>query len=247
MSTSSVIYGLWFAGLGFQAFLLALLLGKGLWRKFPFFTAYSFFTLLETVVTLAVHQNRSAFFYTYWASECIGIVLGMAVTYEVFGHLFAVHPGLRKLARLIFRGALVALVVLGFAVFIGQAQSQISNAPGAILVIEEATRIVEVGLIMFLFLFSTAFGLHWRQHVFGVALGLGVFAAVELITVTVKSRAAGHAADALSIVRMASYNLSLVIWLGYLLAPERVTTSVEVPKRAQLEQWNQAVTELISR
>jgi hypothetical protein len=247
MSTSSVIYGLWFAGLGFQAFLLAVLLGKGMWRRFPFFTAYSFFTLLETVATLAVHQNRSAFFYTYWASECIGVVLGMAVTYEVFGHLFAAHPGLRKLARLIFRGALAALLVLGFAVFIGQAHTQINTAPNAILVIEEATRIVEVGLIMFLFLFSTAFGLHWRQPVFGIALGLGVFAAVELITVTVKSQMVGHASDALSIVRMVSYNLSLLIWLGYLLTPERVSINAEVPKRAQLEQWNQAVMELISR
>jgi hypothetical protein len=35
--------------------------------------------------------------------------------------------------------------------------------------------------------------------------------------------------------------------MGYLLAPERAATAVEVPKQAQLEQWNQAVMELINR
>jgi len=29
--------------------------------------------------------------------------------------------------------------------------------------------------------------------------------------------------------------------------PERATSSGELPKKAQLEQWNQAVTELINR
>jgi hypothetical protein len=54
-------------------------------------------------------------------------------------------------------------------------------------------------------------------------------------------------AQAFNLARGVSFSTSLLIWLGYLLAPERATTAVEVPKRAQLEQWNQAVTELISR
>jgi hypothetical protein len=48
-------------------------------------------------------------------------------------------------------------------------------------------------------------------------------------------------------MRIAAFDCSLLIWLGYLLAPpERATSTLNVPK-AQLEQWNQAVTELINR
>jgi prepilin signal peptidase PulO-like enzyme (type II secretory pathway) len=115
------------------------------------------------------------------------------------------------------------------------------------MVVAEATRIVEVGLFMFLFLFSSAFGLHWRENVFGIALGLGVFAAVDLINVTMRSQFGSGVAEVMNLVRMTAFNLSLLLWTVYLLAPERATSSAEIPKRAQLEQWNEAVMELISK
>jgi hypothetical protein len=111
----------------------------------------------------------------------------------------------------------------------------------------EAARIVELGVIMFLFLSSSAFGLHWRQNEFGIALGLGTCAAVELFNVTLMTHVSKEAAQIFNLVRSLSFNLSLLIWLGYLLVPERTTSSAEIPKQDQLEQWNQAVMELISR
>jgi hypothetical protein len=89
--------------------------------------------------------------------------------------------------------------------------------------------------------------LHWRQNVFGIALGLGMFAAVELVTVTLIGHVSSATALTLALARGISFSASLLIWLGYLLLPERATSSAEIPKRAQLEQWNQAVMELISR
>ena len=112
---------------------------------------------------------------------------------------------------------------------------------------EEAARIVELGEIMFLFLSSSAFGLHWRQNEFGIALGLGTCAAVELFNVTLITHVSKETAQIFSLVRSLSFNFSLLIWLGYLLVPERTTSNAEIPKQDQLEQWNQAVMELISR
>ncbi len=100
-------------------------------------------------------------------------------------------------------------------------------------------------MLMCLFLLSTAFGLHWRQQVFGIALGLGLFVAVELITVTVWGMTGKAAHDALNVIRILSFNISLLIWIGYLLATERASSEAELPQRSQLEQWNQAVMELI--
>jgi hypothetical protein len=116
-----------------------------------------------------------------------------------------------------------------------------------VMVATDGTRIIELGLIMFLFLSSSAFGLHWRQNEFGIALGLGTCSAIELINVTLMTHLSPEAGQILSLVRSLSFNGSLLIWLGYLLFPERATSSGELPKKAQLEQWNQAVTELINR
>jgi len=146
----------------------------------------------------------------------------------------------------VFRVAVVALVVLACAVYYGESGKALGFSRG-IMLAEEAARIVELGLIMFLFLSSSAFGLHWRQNEFGIALGLGTCAAVELFNVTLINHMSHETAQIFNLVRSLSFNLSLFIWLDYLLAPERATSSGELPKKAQLEQWNQAVTELINR
>ncbi len=246
MPLRSIIPDVWIASIVLQVMLAVVLLAKKTWQKYPIFSAYVFFGLFEAAVTYAVFQKVMVHFYTFWIFEAIGIVLGLAVVREIFTNLFSPHPALRKLATMIFRGAVVGLLVLALGVF----YAQFGDARGfanAVLLAAKATRILEVGLVMFLFLSSGAFGLHWRQNLFGIALGLGTLAAVELVTVSFVGHVSQNTARALSLVRLLSFSMSLLIWMGYLLAPERVTGSADVPKRAQLEQWNQAVMELISR
>ena len=252
MTLRSLIHGFWMCSIGIQVLLTGVVLAKKMWVRVPVFSGYVVFNLVGATATyVAAQAAQSAkdampYFYTYWICEAIGIVLGLAVVRELFMNLFSPHAGLRNLATMIFRVAVIVLLVLALGVIYAQS----ANARGitnGVLLAAEAARIVEVGLIMFLFLSSSAFGLHWRQNVFGIALGLGMFAAVELVTVTLIGHVNANTKQALSLVRGISFSSSLLIWLGYLLAPERAPNVGEVPKRAQLEQWNQAVMELISR
>jgi hypothetical protein len=246
MSLRAVIYDVWILGIGLQASLALVLIGKKIWQKYPVFSAYVFFNLFGATLTYAVFRSRSLYFYTFWMCEAVGIVLGLGVVREIFTNVFSPHPALRKLATLIFRVAVVLLVVLACGVIYAQS----GNARGisnGVLLAAEAARVVEVGLTMFLFLSSSAFGLHWRQNIFGMALGLGMLGAVELVTVTLMSHVSAATAQMFNLAHGISFSTSLLIWLGYLLVPERTAGVAEVPKRAQLEQWNQAVMELISR
>ena len=246
MSWRFIIHDLWIGSIVLQVALALALLAKRAWQNFPAFAAYIFFCLFEAGVTYALFGNKVAYFWAFWSCEAIAIVLGLAVVREIFTNVFSPHPALRKLATMIFRAAVIALVVLACVVIYVQS----ANARGivnALLLAAEAARLVEVGVIMFLFLCSTAFGLHWRQNVFGIALGLGTFAAVDLVTVTLIGHVSPATQLAFKLARGISFSSSLLIWLGYLLAPERATSSAEIPKQDQLEQWNQAVMELISR
>lgn len=246
MPLESLIPDLSIASIALQVFLAAVLLAKRAWQKYPMFVAYVFFNLFETAATFPRYRMGAAYFYTFWICEAIGIVLGLAVVREIFTNIFAPHAALRKLAILIFRVAMVALVLLACGALYEQSANARTIAR-VVMLATDATRIVELGLIMFLFLSSSAFGLHWRQNEFGIALGLGTCAAIELINVTLMTHLSPAAGQMLSLVRSLSFNFSLLIWLGYLLVPERATTRGEMPKKAQLEQWNQAVTELINR
>jgi len=251
MSFSAVIHGVWSAGLALQVLLAMVLVVKGLWKKFPVFASYTVFSLLETAVGYAVFHNRAVYFYVYLIGESVLFVLGLAVVYEIFVHLFSAQPALRKIAALIFRVVVMLLVLLAGAVLYFKSPILAPHGQGgagsALLIVEEAARILQVGLIMFLFLFSSAFGLHWRQHVFGVALGLGVSTVVELVAVTMALHVGPLLAKSLNVAHVLSFDFSILIWLGYLALPERAASRAEVPQRAQLEQWNQAVMELINR
>jgi hypothetical protein len=241
-----VIHQVWLGCIILQSLLALLLLTKKTWRTYLVFTVYVFFSLFEAVSLLVVAHNMQLYGYVFWVCETIGILLSLAVVREVFTSLFSPHPALRKLATLIFRVAVVALLTLAGGVIYanyGDARSYSS----ALLLAEQAARIIEVGSIMFLFLSSSAFGLHWRQNLFGIALGLGMVSAVELITVSLVGHVRPSVVPIFNFVRVLSFGVSLLIWLRYLLVPERTTSSVEIPKQDQLEQWNQAVMELISR
>ena len=246
MRLQSIIYDIWLAGMGMQALLVVALLAKRIWPKFPAFSAYLAFNLAGEAVTYTVLGKGTIHFYAFWVCEAIVIVLTLRAVWEVFTNLFAPHPALQKLARIIFRVTVVGLILLAVCVIYMQS-GDAKGIADAVSLAAEAARIVEVGLIMFLFLSSSAFGLHWRQSTFGIVLGLGMYAAAELTIMALVNYLGPTAINGLSLVRGLAFIFSLCIWLGYLLVPERATSSAEIPKRAQLEQWNQAVMELISQ
>jgi hypothetical protein len=246
MSSSTLIQGIWLGCLIFQPLLVAVLLGKKAWRRLPVFTAYCICGCLETAVLYATRSHLVLYFWVYWFFEALGLLLGFAVVYEVFRTLFLQHAALRKLACTVFVWAIAAFTLLGWVVVYIHS-SQRGGVLTGIFIVEEATRVVEVGLLLLLFVFSTVFGLHWRQWTFGMALGLGIFAAVELAALAMRVQFGIAATPTFTIVRGLASNASLLIWLGYLLVPERVASVAELPERAQLEQWNRAIMELINQ
>ena len=238
----------WIAAIVLQAVLMFVLVAKKMWQKFPIFLLYSAVSFaFDLGLYLIYHSSlpQKVYRYTYWVSETVGLILGLAVVYEIFRHLFTPYPALRRLAKHSLLGSVAVLAMLGCIVAYAQPVGESNHVRAALFAVEQATRILEVGLLFFLFLFASAFGLHWRQYIFGMALGLGVFVAVELVAVTLRLQFGLVARPIFNVVRSISYNTSLLIWIGYILAPELSASPAEMPQSAQLEQWNRAVMELI--
>ncbi len=234
-------------GFALQAGLVAALFFKKMWRKFPFFTLYSTLGLMGDAAYYLVHKHQTMYFYTYWVLEGIAVILGLAVVYEIFRHLLDAQPTLQKVARWVFSGAAISLTVLGAVVVVLQWPSGPRSLSTGVFIVEEAARVAEIGILLFLFLFSTVFGLHWRRYEFGISVGLGIFVSVGLTIAAMRAHLGFIAPDTLNMIRIVSFDSSLLIWLGYILVPESVAVQAEVPERAQLEQWNRAMMELIKQ
>ncbi len=243
MSYQAAVQSVASVGLGLQVLLAVVLVAKRTWEKFPVFTAYALLNLLENLILYALARRAEAYFYAYIVGETITILLGLAVFYEIFVHLFSLYPALRRVARLSLVLSVLLLLSVGGAVLQAHIPIGKSGVAQTVVAVEEAARVLEVGLIAFLFVFSGLFGLHWRQSVFGVTLGLGIYTVGKLLVLTMSP----HIGQALNLAQMLGFDCSILVWLGYILAPERVISTAELPKRAQLEQWNQAIMELINQ
>ena len=238
----------WTLSVLLQALLSGVLLAKRMWRKFPVFLGYCISGLVLDVGLYALyasHWRRLFYFKAYWFTEAVGLLMGLAVVYEIFNHLFAPYPGLKKLATQGFQAAVLLLILLGCIVIYAQPMGEKNHVQATFMILQEVTRVLEVGLLGFVFFFAGIFGLHWRQYLFGIALGLGIFTAVDLVGIAMRLQFGVMTNPVLGVIRTISFNSSMVIWVGYLLAPELATSPAEMPKRAQLEQWNNAIMELI--
>jgi hypothetical protein len=84
----------------------------------------------------------------------------------------------------------------------------------AVITVTRCVRVAQVGLILFLLVFSRYLGVSWKQHSFGLSLGLGLSAGVELGTLAF--HVSGHASDnSVHVLNLVAYNVAILLWLGY--------------------------------
>ena len=234
---------LWIAHPVLQGMVAGALYWRKLHRSFPVFFAYvlSQIAVFSIVFPLYLYGNYSVFFYVYAATIGISAAIGFKVIYEVFLDVFRPYHTLKDLGSVLFMWAgLVMLLVAGVV-----AASSASNEQGplwqAVMTGQRCVRVIQVGLIMFLLVFSKYLGVSRRQHSFGIALGFGFFASVELMLVAL--RAGGYVTENVaSMANMAAYNCTILIWLSYVVSksPAReVSGTVLMSQR-----WDQSLTDL---
>jgi len=79
--------------------------------------------------------------------------------------------------------------------------------------LDRTVSLVQCGLVLILFVFSTYFGLSWRNYAFGSGLGLGIFASVQLGLVTLMAHVGMLESVALfDIVGFVAYDSCVLIW-----------------------------------
>jgi len=89
--------------------------------------------------------------------------------------------------------------------------------------------------------FARYLGASWRQHSFGISLGLGLSAAVELGTLAF--HVSGHASEvSVHVINLVAYNVAILIWLGYVLSksPVRIAEASSFASH----RWEKSLTDL---
>src|SRR6267142_347204 len=177
----------WLAGICIQIVLAVLLVVRRGWRKFPVFSLYFIFNLLLSGVLflLSITQvlRPRVYFYFYWISEELVLALGLAVVFEVLVRLLIPYPTIKKTVMPACFLAIALLAVFDVIVICTHHSAGAIGRMVPFLRAEEAVRVLQAGMVVFLYLCAGFFRLRLRQVEFGIALGMGVYAALQLIVV----------------------------------------------------------------
>jgi hypothetical protein len=215
------------------------LVRKHFYRKFPIFFGYVIEQIVESAVMVEMIEHSASRVHYAVAYSLVSIVntaFSFGVVQEIFTYMFRNYADLAKFGQPVFRWATVVFLSLAFgaAALSGVFTTQLMPV---VHLFNRTAMILECGLLVTLFLFSAQLGLHWRSRVFGIALGLGIQASVELATAALRSQTGMVYQTPLNYCVMVSYHLCVLIWIFYLSAPEKSYAPTALPEH-DLESWN---------
>jgi hypothetical protein len=235
-------YALWFAHPVLQTVIAVAMLRRGQHRPFKYFFAYIVAQIMTFAVIFPTYRYYySAIFYISWISTAISVALGFMVIHEAFLDVFRPFHTLRDLGTVLFKWAGLVMLLVAGVVSVSTSSTELAAWVQAIMTAQRCVRIIQVGMVLFLLFFARYLGVSRRQHSFGIALGFGTFAVVELALIA--SWAGDHLGNtAMNLINMGAYNITLLIWLGYTLAKSPVRDASFTLLRPQ--RWEQSLSDI---
>lgn len=254
-------YYLWVAPHILQGIILFAMARRKLHRQFPMFFLYTAFETLQFAVLFWKGYSDPHFGDGYTRLYSLGLAVSAAirlgVIHEVFSQVFRNYPVLSATGRVLFRGSVVLLFALGVALAASTPVNGAASFNFPTHILDRTLSILQCGLLISLFFFSKYFSLSWRSPVFGIALGVGIFASVELATSAVLAQV-GYSAHIgldpakmgmyLDLIKMGTYHCCVMVWMFYLLVPEhRPSLTLRAFPKHDLEIWNRELQRLLQQ
>jgi len=236
-------YSLWIAHPVLQSAVVGVMVWRKLHKKFRVFFTYLLVEIgtFAIVFPVSLSGNYVAFFFSYWILAAITLVLGFLVIHELFLDIFEPYHTLKDLGTVLFKWASLVLLLVAAVVAASSQNSDQGRLVQAVFIVQRCVRVIQCGLVLFLFVFSKYLGVSWKQHSFGIALGFGTFAGVELIAIGL--RVTGSIQEiALSLIIMTVYNVAIATWLAYMSVKQQARALA--PSLLASQRWDQSLTDL---
>ncbi len=233
-------YVLWFLTPTIQLGVLVMMYKRGLNVDYPYFFNYTILQVVgEPILAIGSLYSYSFYYYGYWITTALSALISFAVLYEIFRNAFRPYEALRDLSLILFRwSGLVILLVAGMDAITSAQSSQSGPVTDAVFLAARSVRLMQCGLVFFLLLFSEYLGISKRVLLFGITLGFGLFASVNMLVDAGASHLGIINVSVLRTVNSLVYTFSTVIWLGYAaMAPVASKAAAAIRSKG----WNEAL------
>jgi hypothetical protein len=228
----------------------ALMLRRRLVREFYFLAALLCVLFVEEGISIATLFFRpelgisrkldyQIYAYSHWICFFLEYALLTLVIYSVFRKAMKPLEGLHRAGKIIFRW--ISGVSLGFAliVAVGPHSSSTAYISGLTAQVQQGVSILILCLLLFVCFSTRYLGLTYRSHIFGITLGLGVFATVSLVETAWYSTASAQSLySPVYVFSSLGCCVALMTWGTYFAMPEPKRQMVLLPTTSPFFLWN---------
>ena len=236
----------WVLGPSAQFLIAVMMVRSGLKKQFPFFFHYTVYQVVSAGVLFLLYKNPMHYFYGYWISSALSVLLGFCVLYELFAFIVRPYVGLRDLAMLLFRWATTIIIIMSGVVGVSTHRGAAQEVMAAVVTLERTVRLMQCGMLVFIVLCSQYLGLSWRSFATGIAAGFGIFAATDLLVSSLVPMMPKSFIEAASLWKSSVYQVSVFIWLAYSALPQPARQRLEIAYQPIFDRWNQAALNVMA-
>jgi len=227
---------------GVQGYTLRILNRRKLRSEFPVFFRYSVICIAAYAVSLIPYIFFCPqFFYVYWVLTPITMAFEFWVLYELLVNALKPYSALIDLGKMLFRWAAVFLVLAALLTAFATTGTSGNKIMAASELLQRTVRLMQCGLLLLFFGLEKRLGLSWRTHSMSIALGLGIYAGVDLSTTYLIDRLPALTTF-FQVLTTLVYLGAASLWAYSLAKPEPVRGNVlDSPRRLIFQRWNDAL------
>lgn len=232
------------------AVVAAIIWKRRLYEKFPCFFAYVVYEIAEFILLFALYVVPGAgkqYAYAFSATLLLSLALRFGVIDEVAKDLFRESKLLKASARRLLQCVAGALLVMGVLLAVYAPGNNGARWHAGVSVVNRGAVMVQCGLLVSLLLFSRFLGLTWRRPAFGITLGLGILTSIDLAASALRAEFTSEVMkESLNLLITGAALVGVLIWLGYLLAPEpEPASALTVVPQDEVKTWSTELQHLL--
>jgi phosphate/sulfate permease len=207
--------------------------------SFPIFFNYIVCTLVMYLfIVICTFLPCPKYFYVYWTLTAVNTLLVFGVLYEVFANAMSPFSAVIDLGRMLFRWAAIFLLVTAVLTATVTGGNQPSKLMAALLLLERSCDLMQCGLLLLLVTFQAKLGISWRSRSMCIALGLGTYAATDLLISYVGAHFPGWAPQLDLANGLVSVGMFGFLAASFLIPEPERRRAQDSPQRLILQRWN---------
>ena len=238
MNYSVVRAAIWYVGTGLEAYLVALVFWRRLFKPLPLFSVYACYVFVWWLGMWLVRGEGALYYWSYWIGQLVALVLTYLVIMELYSRVFQAYPFLRTVILSVLITVLGALILS--SVLLTRTDPHWMRR--WLLLLERSVRFTQVGLLLLFFAAAYYFALRLDARVRAVGIGFAIYTTVELANFALVSYFYYHYERFWDLLSASSYMVTLAVWaIGLTASAPETAREVARPASGPLVELESAI------